>query len=52
MVACAEIGAAISPEVWGRGRQASQYAAPASATSKTAMLRLIARNSGVLNNKL
>ena len=51
-VARAAMGAAISPEVCGRGRQASQYAAPTRATSKTAMLRLIARNSGVLNSKL
>jgi hypothetical protein len=42
----------ISPDVCGSGRQASQYAAPTRATSKTAMLRLIARNSGVLNSKL
>jgi hypothetical protein len=51
-VARMEIGAAISPEACGRGRQAIQYAPTASPTSKTAMLRLIARNRGVLNNKL
>ena len=51
-VARALTAAAISPEVWGKGRQAIQYAAPTIAASKTAMLRLIARNSGVLNSKL
>src|ERR1700756_1957468 len=45
-----EIGALISPEVSGNGRQANQYAAVKRAISKTAMLRLIARRSGVEKN--
>src|ERR1700733_1235630 len=50
MAAFAEIGAAISPEVFGSGRHATQYTAPRRTTSKTAMLRLIARSSGDENN--
>src|ERR1039458_3057116 len=50
MLAFAETGAAISPEVSGSGRHANQYTAPRRATSKTAMLRLIARSSGEEDN--
>ena len=47
MVAPAEMGAAMEPEVCGRVRQAIQYTAAATAASKMAMLKLIARNRGV-----
>ena len=39
-----------SPLDWGSGRHAYQYVADASAISKTAMLRLIARSAGVENS--
>ena len=47
MVARAEMGAAMEPEVCGRVRQAIQYTAAATAANKMAMLKLIARSRGV-----